>query len=204
MGTEETEDTVLSRNKQTPANASVTTSNTTTTTTSDLKIEEKENVVIVSKNQQQQPLVPTSTKEVNNDTHIQEYSERNSLTKKEEGEDKGDYTRSLSAKAQRAEESVSNLLDSLGTKAEAIVKKKFSEFDKALDHNYVSAVQDSSKIKELGPMVKELAEAFEDTMTMIDKVPYEEQVNLFKGYKKLIEEQIKVIDSRIDMTKRLK
>lgn len=207
MGTEETEDTVLSRNKQTPANASVTTSNTTTTTTSDLKIEERENVVIVSKNQQkqqQQPLVPTSTKEVNNDTHIQEYSERNSLTKKEEGEDKGDYTRSLSAKAQRAEESVSNLLDSLGTKAEAIVKKKFGEFDKALDHNYVSAVQDSSKIKELGPMVKELAESFEDTMTMIDKVPYEEQVNLFKGYKKLIEEQIKVIDSRIDMTKRLK
>jgi hypothetical protein len=39
---------------------------------------------------------------------------------------------------------------------------------------------------------------------MIRKVPYEEQVNLLIGYKKLIEEQIKVIDSRIGMAKRLK
>jgi hypothetical protein len=133
MGTEETKDTVPSRDKQTPAYASVTTSKTTTTTTSDLKIEgEEENIIIVPKNQQ------------------------------------------------------------------------FDELDKALDHNYSSAVLDSSKIKELGPMVKDIAEAFEDTMTMIEKVPYEEQIILFKGYKKLVEEQIKIVDSRIDMTERLK
>jgi hypothetical protein len=164
MGTEETKDTVPSRNKQTPANASITTtSKPTTTTTNDLKIDEEE---------------------------------------EEEGEE--DYTRLLSVKARRAEEALSDLLDSLGTKAEATVRKKFDELDKALDDNYTSAVLDSRKIKELGPMVKEIAEAFESTMTMIEKVPYEEQIILFQGYKKLVEEQIKVVDSRIDMTERLK
>jgi hypothetical protein len=206
MGTEETKDTVPSRNKQTPAEASVTTtSKTTTTTTSDLKIEEEEeNVIIVPKNQQQS-LVPASANGVNSNTNIQEYSERTALVKEEEEEEEGqDYSRILSVKARRAEEALSDLLDSLGTKAEATVRKKFDELDKALDHNYSSAVLDSSKIKELGPMVKEVAEAFEDTMTMIEKAPYEEQIILFQGYKKLVEEQIKIVDSRIDMTERLK
>jgi hypothetical protein len=211
MGTEETKDTVPSRNKQTPPDASVTTttttSKTTTTTTSDLKIEEEEeeNVIIVPKNQQQS-LVPASANDVNSDTNIQEYSERTTLVKEEEEEEEGekDYTRLLSVKARRAEEALSDLLDSLGTKAEATVRKKFDELDKALDDNYTSAVLDSRKIKELGPMVKEIAEAFEGTMTMIEKVPYEEQIILFQGYKKLVEEEIKVVDSRIDMTERLK
>ena len=205
MGTEETKDTVPSRNKQTPADASVTTtSKTTTTTTSDLKIEEEEeNVIIVPKNQQQS-LVPASANGVNSNTNIQEYSERTALVKEEEEEEGQDYNRILSVKARRAEEALSDLLDSLGTKAEATVRKKFDELDKALDHNYSSAVLDSSKIKELGPMVKEVAEAFEDTMTMIEKAPYEEQIILFQGYKKLVEEQIKIVDSRIDMTERLK
>ena len=206
MGTEETKDTVPSRDKQTPADASVTTtSKTTTTTTSDLKIEgEEENIIIAPKNQQQS-LVPTSANDVNSDTNIQEYSERTTLVKEEEEEEREeDHNRILSVKARRAEEALSDLLDSLGTKAEATVRKKFGELDKALDHNYTSAVLDSSKIKELGPMVKEIAETFEDTMTMIEKAPYEEQIILFKGYKKLVEEQIKIVDSRIDMTERLK
>lgn len=207
MGTEETKDTVPSRNKQTSADASVTTtSKTTTTTTSDLKIEgEEENVIIVPKNQQQS-FVPASANDVNGDINIQEYSERTTLVKEEEEEEEGeeDYTRSLSVKARRAEEALSDLLDSLGTKAEAKVRKKIDELGKTLDHNYTSVVLDSSKIKELGPMVKEIAEAFEGTMTMIEKVSYQEQIILFQGYKKLVEEQIKIVDSRIDMTERLK
>jgi hypothetical protein len=53
-------------------------------------------------------------------------------------------------------------------------------------------------------MVKEIVEAFEGTMTIFEKVPYQEQIILFKGFKKLVEEQIKIVDSRIDMTERLK
>ena len=162
MGTEETkDDTVPSRNKQTPADA--------------------------------------SANDINSDTNMQEYSEPATLVKEEE-----DYNRILSVKARRAEEALSDSLDSLGTKAEAMVRKKFDELGKALDNNYSSAVLDSSKIKALGPMIKEIVEAFEGTMTTFEKVPYEEQIILFKGYKKLVEEQIKIVDSRIDMTERLK
>jgi hypothetical protein len=41
-------------------------------------------------------------------------------------------------------------------------------------------------------------------MTQIGKQPYDEQVKLLTGYKKLLEEQINVINSRIDWSKRLK
>jgi hypothetical protein len=42
-------------------------------------------------------------------------------------------------------------------------------------------------------------------MTEIDKVPdYERQEKQLTGYKKLLEEQINVIDSRLKMVKRLR
>ena len=166
-----------------------------TTTAPDLKIEEEKNVMIVADNQ---PLVPTSTREDSDEIKIQTYSESTPLTKKEDDEG------SLSMKAHQAEESVLDVVDAVGTKVGSFVKEKFGELDKSLNPNHMSTVQDSRDIEALGPMVEELARVFEDTTTMIRKVPYEEQVNLLIGYKKLIEEQIKVIDSRIGMAKRLK
>jgi hypothetical protein len=182
---DEEEEEMSSREKQRPD---------ATTTASDLKIEEQ-NIVVVANNQ---PPVPTSTREANGDIKIQTYSEPAPLTKKD------DDNESLSMKAHQAEESVLDAMDAVGAKIGSFAKKKFGELDKSLNPNYVSAVQDSRKIETLGPMVEELAKVFEDTMTMIRKVPYEEQVDLLIGYKKLIEEQIKIIDSRIGMAKRLK
>ena len=166
-----------------------------TTTAPDLKIEEEKNVTVVTSNQ---PLVPSSTREDGDEIKIQTYSEPAPLTKKEDNEG------SLSMKAHRAEESVLDVIDAVGAKVGSFAKEKFGELDKSLNPSYMSAVQDSHKIGALGPMVEELARVFEDTTTMIRKVPYEEQVDLLIGYKKLIEEQIKVIDSRIGMAKRLK
>ncbi|HKG71471.1 MAG TPA: hypothetical protein VKA87_06200 [Nitrososphaeraceae archaeon] len=167
----------------------------TTTAVPDLKIEEEKNVIVVASNQ---PLVPSSTGEDGDEIKIQTYSEPAPLTKKEDNEG------SLSMKAHRAEESVLDVIDAVGAKVGSFAKEKFGELDKSLNPSYMSAVQDSHKIGALGPMVEELARVFEDTTTMIRKVPYEEQVDLLIGYKKLIEEQIKVIDSRISMAKRLK
>jgi hypothetical protein len=184
------EEEISSREKK-PAHVS------TTTTAPDPKIEEEEeNVIVVANNQQ--PPVPTSTREESDEIKIQTYSESTPLTKKE------DDNESLSMKAHKAEESVLDALDAVGAKVESFAKEKFGELDKSLNPNHMSAVQDSLKIEALGPKVEELARVFEDTTTMIRKVPYEEQVDLLIGYKKLIEEQIKVIDSRIDMSKRLK
>ena len=182
------EEDVSSREKK-PAHVS-------TTTAPDPKIEEEKNVIAVANNQQ--PPVPTLTKEDNNEIKIQTYSEPPPLTKKEDGNE------SLSMKAHQAEESVLDAVDAVGVKVGSFAKKKFGELDKSLNPSHMSAVQDSRKIETLGPMVEELARVFEDTTTMIRKVPYEEQVDLLRGYKKLLEEQIKVIDSRINMSKRLK
>jgi hypothetical protein len=168
----------------------------TTTTAPDPKIEEEKNVIVVVNNQQ--PPVPTLTRENNDEIKIQTYSEPPPLTKKEDGNE------SLSMKAHQAEESVLDAVDAVGVKVGSFAKKKFGELDKSLNPSHMSAVQDSRKIEALGPMVEELVRVFEDTTTMIRKVPYEEQVDLLIGYKKLLEEQIKVLDSRINMSKRLK
>ncbi len=184
----EEEEKLSSREKQRP-------NTSTTTTASELKIEEEKNVMVVANNQ---PPVPTSTREDSDEIKIQTYSEPTPLTKKE------DDNEPLSMKAHKAEESVLDVVDAVGVKVGSFAKEKFGELDKSLNPSHMSAVQDSRKIEALGPMVEELVRVFEDTTTMIRKVPYEEQVDLLIGYKKLLEEQIKVVDSRIGMSKRLK
>ena len=188
-GEEEVEK-LSSREKQRPDATA-----TTATTASELKNEEEKNVIVVANNQ---PLVPTSSIEDSDEIKIQTYSEPTPLTKKEDDEG------SLSMKAHQAEESVADVLDAVGAKVGSFAREKFGKLDKSLNPNHMSVVQDSRDIGALGPMVEDLVRVFEDTTTMIRKTPYEDQVDLLTGYKKLIEEQIKVIDSRIGMAKRLK
>ena len=187
---EEEEGEISSREKK-PVDVS------TTSAAPDLKIEEEEekNVIVVANNP---PLVPTSTKGDSDEIKTQTYSESPPLAKKEDDKE------SLSTKAHQAGESVLDVVDAVGAKIGSYAKEKFGDLEKSLDANHVDAVEDSRKIEALGPMVEDLVRVFEDTTTIIRNVPYEEQVNLLIGYKKLIEEQIKVIDSRIDMSKRLK
>ena len=179
-----------SSRKKRPADAS------TITSSPDLKIEEEKNVIVVANNP---PPVPTASREDSDEVKIQTYSQPPPLAKKDE-----DDNQSLSMKAHKAEESVLDVVDAVSAKVGSFAKKKFGELDLSLNPSHMSAVQDSRKIEALGPMVEELARVFEDTTTMIRKVPYEEQVDLLIGYKKLLEEQIKVLDSRIGMSKRLK
>jgi len=167
----------------------------TTSAAPDLKIEEEKNVIVVANNP---PLVPTSTKEDSNEIKIQTYSESPPIIKKEDDEE------SLSTKAHQAEESILDVIDAVGAKVGSYAKEKFGDLEKSLDRNHIGALEDSHKIEALGPMVEDLARAFEDTTTIISNEPYEEQVDLLTGYKKLIEEQIKVVDSRINMSERLK
>ena len=167
----------------------------TLTAAPELKIEEEKNVTLVANNP---PPVPSPTREDSDELKIQTYSEPTPIAKKEDDKD------SLSMKAHQAEESVLDVVDAVGVKVGSFAKKKFGEIENSMNPSHMSAVGDSRKIEALGPMVEELVRVFEDTTTMIRNVPYEEQVDLLIGYKKMIEEQIKVIDSRINMSKRLK
>ncbi|MDQ3835332.1 MAG: hypothetical protein M3270_00140 [Thermoproteota archaeon] len=68
----------------------------------------------------------------------------------------------------------------------------------------LAAKEDARDIATLGESVEDLARTFENLMTELRRQPYSEQVPFLKGYKKLLEEQINVVDSRIHMAKRLK
>jgi hypothetical protein len=68
----------------------------------------------------------------------------------------------------------------------------------------IAAKNDAQDIAALGESVEGIARTFENLMTEIRKKSYSEQVRLLTGYKKLLKEQISVIDSRISMAKRLK
>jgi hypothetical protein len=109
---------------------------------------------------------------------------------------------SVSAKAKQASKSLRELVHSLSRKTKEVTEEKAREL-KA--HSLgISATTDARDIQQLGDDVEKLITVFEDTMTEIHKEPYDEQQKLLLGYKKLLEEQIKVINARLDMAKRLK
>ena len=109
---------------------------------------------------------------------------------------------SVSTKAREAGKSLKDLIYSLGRKTKAVTEEKAREIKaQSVD---ISTKTDSQDIQHLGEDVEKLITVFEDTMTEIRKEPYGEQEKLLVGYKKLLEEQINVINARLSMAKRLK
>jgi hypothetical protein len=111
----------------------------------------------------------------------------------------------LTIKARRANDAFLDLVTAAIDKAKTVASAKTKELmEKPLDPRIIAATKDANDIGTLGGMVEGLARTFEDTITEVRKYPYSEQVDLLTGYKKLLEEQINVIDSRLHMVKRLK
>ncbi len=113
----------------------------------------------------------------------------------------------LDVKAERAGNAIADLVDASIEKATEKVRSKFDGMVKssALEPGYFAARKDSNTIARLGSgRLTQLATAFEDTMTIIAGLPYDEQERLLTGYRKLLEEQINVIDSRIQFAKRIR
>jgi hypothetical protein len=93
--------------------------------------------------------------------------------------------------------SFKDVILSIGKKAQEIR-------DKAEETFTVGAKKDARDIQALGSHVENVAKDFEDTMTEIKKRNYADEEKLLKGYKKLLEEQINLINARIELVKRLK
>ncbi|HEX2558077.1 MAG TPA: hypothetical protein VHK86_07115 [Nitrososphaera sp.] len=109
---------------------------------------------------------------------------------------------SVSEKAREAGRSLKDLIYSLGKKTKEVTEEKARELKaQSVD---MSATSDARDIRHLGDDVERLVTVFEDTMTEIRKETYDEQEKLLVGYKRLLEEQINVINARLDMAKRLK
>jgi hypothetical protein len=110
---------------------------------------------------------------------------------------------SVSTKAKETGQALKELITAIGMKARVAVDEKTKELSE-MNASDIGTAQDARDIGVLGSQVEVLITAFEDTMTQISKQPYDEQVKFLTGYKKLLEEQINVINSRIDWSKRLK
>jgi hypothetical protein len=111
----------------------------------------------------------------------------------------------LTMKVRSAGDALYDLVMSAIERAKTISAQKVKELaTKDISPAAIAAKKDAKDIASLGEPVESLARTFESLMTEIRKQPYSEQVNLLTGYKKLLKEQINVIESRISMTKRLK
>ena len=93
--------------------------------------------------------------------------------------------------------SFKDVIFSLGKKAQEIR-------DKAEETFAVGAKRDALDIQALGSYAENVTKDFEDTMIEIKKRDYGDEEKLLKGYKKLLEEQISLINARMELVKRLK
>lgn len=145
---------------------------------------------------------PTTDVTVTEETAITAVPARKVETYEVQSETATSDEESVSAKAREAGKSLKDLIYSLGRKTKEVTEEKARELKaQSVD---ISTKTDARDIQHLGDDVEKLITVFEDTMTEIRKEPYDEQEKLLVGYKKLLEEQINVIDSRLAMAKRLK
>ena len=112
---------------------------------------------------------------------------------------------SLSARARDVGQSLRDLITYMGQKAKAITEQGTTDLKaQATQMADLDIKKEARDIQNLGSNIDNIINVFEDIMTDIRKERYGEQQRLLVGYKKLLEEQINVIDARLKMAKRLK
>ncbi len=145
---------------------------------------------------------PTADVTVTEETSVTTVPARKVETYEVQSETATSDEESVSAKARDAGKSLKDLIYSLGRKTKEVTEEKARELKaQSVD---ISTKTDAQDIQHLGDEVEKLITVFEDTMTEIRNEPYDEQEKLLVGYKKLLEEQINVINARLSMAKRLK
>ena len=154
------------------------------------------------KDNENEPATETSTTEetivISPSNTAYKIHDQNSSVEQED-EEEGE---SISAKARETGQSFKDFIVTLGKKAMVITDEKTMETtNESMD---IGAKRDSQSIQTLGANVEKAITVFEDTITDIRKEPYDEQANILTGYKKIIEEQINVINARLSMVKKFK
>jgi hypothetical protein len=126
--------------------------------------------------------------------------------KQEEQEGEGEQSVSAAAKAKESGRSFKEMIKSLGKKAMTKTEEKTKELkDKSAAETVgIGPQKDARDIQALGTHAEDVVLVFEKTMAEIQREDYESQEKLLAGYKKLLEEQINVIDSKQKIAKRLK
>jgi hypothetical protein len=118
------------------------------------------------------------------------------------GENEQDNHLSVTTKAKEAGESLKDKFKSIGKKTE---EKTKDLKDKSMQTMHIGPAKDTHDIQALGTTrLEKLTSDFEAIMSEIENEPdYEMQEKQLTAYKKLLGEQMDVIDSRLKMVKRI-
>ncbi|MFL6392064.1 MAG: hypothetical protein ACJ71E_08455, partial [Nitrososphaeraceae archaeon] len=147
----------------------------------------------VSENDSTKPV--EETKVVNEESSNTGYRE-NSDMKYSPSQQEQEEQQSVSTKAKEAGQSFKDMMKSLGRKAIAKTEEKTRELkDKSAETVGIGPQKDARDIKALKTYADNIVMVFEQTMAEIGREDYESQERLLTGYKKLLEEQINVINS---------
>jgi hypothetical protein len=156
----------------------------------------------VSENDSTKPV--DETKVVIEESSNTEYRE-NSHMKYSPSQQEQEEQQSVSTKAKEAGQSFKDMIKSLGRKAIAKTEEKTRELkDKSAETVGIGPQKDARDIKALKTHAENIVMVFEQTMAELGREDYESQERLLTGYKKLLEEQINVINSKLKIAKRLK
>jgi hypothetical protein len=110
---------------------------------------------------------------------------------------------SVSAKARETGQILKELVASIGRKTRAVAVEKTSQLKEAADDKDI-AVRDAIDIQMLGSHIDSILSIFDSTMDRIALLPYDEQQRLMVGFKKVLQEEIYVVNARLNMARRLK
>jgi hypothetical protein len=111
---------------------------------------------------------------------------------------------SLSKRARETGMTLKELVNSIGKKGKAVAQQKSTQLKEAAKGDEINA-KDAADIQMLGSHIESIITIFEDTMDKIMTHPsYNEQHGMLVGFKKILEEEVNLIDARLSMAKRLK
>jgi hypothetical protein len=133
------------------------------------------------------------------DYKIEEKAEETSQLTQEEKDD--DDT--VSAKVDKSGKALKDLVVALANKTKATAKEKTEQLKQAANDERPLATRDASDIQKLGSLIDALTTKFEETMDDIRKYPPGEQEKLLIGYKKMLAEEMNVINADLAYAKRM-
>jgi len=173
----------------------------TTTYPSEALIE-KDNELTAKKPAEERKVVVVKPSEV-------EYKENNQIensSAREQNKEKGEGEQSAAAaKAKKAGQSFIEMIKSLGKKAVTKTEERTKELkDKSIETIDMGTQTNARDIQALGIHADNVVLVYEKIMFEIAREDYKTQEKLLAGYKKLLEEQVNVIDSKLRIAKRLK
>jgi hypothetical protein len=143
---------------------------------------------------------PPEDSELSSETSIQtDQSAGSEIVTKEEQQSQ----ESITDRVKEAGLSFKEMIASLADKAKTVTEEKTQTLKDKSVENISPTRKDAHDIQALGTTVQNVIIVFEETMTHIEKQDHDQQEKLLNGYKTLLEEQINVIRSRLNLVKRL-